>query len=358
MTAEASARSVSPSRIRALDGIRGLAILTVIFGHIIRQRFPEDSFAYWVTVPIRTPDLGVQIFFVLSGFLITGILLRERERAGRISLRGFYVRRSWRILPAYLVFLGFAAAMCAAGLMSATSGDLIVAGLFASNFFPSGETWLLHTWSLSVEEQFYLLWPFVLMLIGRRASIRICVAIIAFSPVYRTVMHFVTGSTDMWWTQNRADQLMIGAGLALLTTNRPDTLSKIADWVRRRHAIAAALVFLSLTSFAGEFLGGIWWITVAPALAGLSAGVLIVAATDDRNARLMSFLRFRPLVWIGTISFSLYLWQQIFTQDAVLPLQYGLTLMLVVATISYYLIERPALILKDRASGKSAANSR
>jgi peptidoglycan/LPS O-acetylase OafA/YrhL len=341
----------SHQRISAIDGIRGMAILTVIVGHICRHGIPEGTAFYTISAPLRIPDIGVQVFFVLSGFLITSILAREQDRRGAVSLRAFYARRAYRILPAYAVFLAVMALLAVAGAHGADWQDFASAASFMSDYFLPGETWLVHTWSLSVEEQFYLAWPAVLAFASRATATRVALAIIVASPLLR-IAQGAAGSVDMFQAHNRLDQIMIGSLVALVITGRPDLLDQLRLRICRYHAVPMSVIALLGTSYIGEMAGAMWWATFAPPFVGVATAVLVIAAADPSHARLHAFLQFKPLVWVGTISFSLYLWQQIFTTgEPILPFLIGVPVLFAVATLSYYGVERPFLRLKDRRNG-------
>src|SRR5262249_7861489 len=130
-------------------------------------------------------EFGVRVFFVISGFLITGLLMQELARDGRIRLARFYLRRTLRIFPPYytlLVTLGLASA---AGAVTLASHDLTHAATYTSNYY-LGRSWFMgHTWSLSVEEQFYLLWPAVFLIAGPRRGFFIAAAVVVLTPFIR-----------------------------------------------------------------------------------------------------------------------------------------------------------------------------
>jgi peptidoglycan/LPS O-acetylase OafA/YrhL len=162
------------TRIPSLDGIRAMAIALVLSGHAML------SHTWWIGVKLG--KLGVTLFFVLSGYLITSILLRELENSGGISFKRFYWRRFLRICPAYWVFVLFMVGLSSAA--SLRSDEVWAALLYVSNY--KEIRWgLRHTWSLSVEEQFYLLWPVLLSLAGNTIkSVSILTASLLIAPFY------------------------------------------------------------------------------------------------------------------------------------------------------------------------------
>jgi len=130
-------------------------------------------------------ELGVGVFFVISGFLITKLLLEEAEGTGRISLLRFYLRRTFRIFPPYYAFILVLIVLDAARWITLSSGDLVHTLTYTANYH-AGRSWNVgHAWSLSVEEQFYLLWPAVLLVLGRWGGLRVALAFIAAAPLVR-----------------------------------------------------------------------------------------------------------------------------------------------------------------------------
>ncbi|SNQ50235.1 Putative acyltransferase (fragment) [Frankia canadensis] len=197
----------------ALDGLRALAVLCVLVFHM--DALPGGY-------------LGVDVFFVLSGFLITGQLLAERDRAGEVSLIRFYVRRAYRLLPAFwlLALVGLVAVVTGidgrAGALGEFLGSLAASAMYVNNYVQvvrqsTGAGWLGHTWSLSAEEQFYLLWPLVLVALCRRPRLArrlpvVLLAGVAAVALWRNVLAaFGASATRMYFgLDTRADALLVG----------------------------------------------------------------------------------------------------------------------------------------------------
>ena len=160
--------------IPALDGIRCVAISLVVLAHAAGTR----NFTGLEVALEPLGNLGVRIFFVLSGFLISTLLFSELDARGSISLKGFYTRRFFRIFPAYYSFLFVIALLSAGGFVALHDNDLLHAFSYTSDYYRE-RSWLVgHTWSLSVEEQFYLLWPLVIVLAGREGALRGAAAVV------------------------------------------------------------------------------------------------------------------------------------------------------------------------------------
>jgi peptidoglycan/LPS O-acetylase OafA/YrhL len=267
--------------VPALDGLRGVAIAIVVAYHAFG--FPLGG---W---------LGVDLFFVLSGFLITTLLLEEHAATGAVRLRAFYVRRARRLLPALAVLL--AAYVAISGI--AGLGVVARFGFYTGNvyeaFVPGAAQHLVglnHLWSLAQEEQFYLVWPAALLLAPKvRRPVLVLATIAAALMVYRLALAG-TGASDAriyFAPDTNVDGLLLGAALAF----RPFA-------VPRRFVVLASAVgaVLSLLIPQSTALG----VSATLPLAELAAVVLIAAAVDG-TLRLP-----RPLIWLGGISYSLYLW--------------------------------------------------
>jgi peptidoglycan/LPS O-acetylase OafA/YrhL len=205
---------LSQRKIPSLDGLRAVAVVLVIFHHL--------------KVPFSPEGRGVLTFFVLSGFLITWMMLNESEKNDSISIRNFYVRRTLRIFPAFYVYLAvaFAAKWLTQGRPSGTTlGDYLSAFTYTSNYrfalMPHVDHACWHTWALSIEEQFYLLWPWFLAAFQKdlKKLTHLLIAAIVLVDIYRIVLFFKFHADDQWLSytfDSRADHLLVGCLLAVL----------------------------------------------------------------------------------------------------------------------------------------------
>ncbi len=323
------------SGVPALNGIRGVAVALVVVGH---GGIPGVDGGF----------IGVDIFFVLSGFLITSLLLDELGRTGRIDLRGFWIRRARRLLPA-LLLMGLAV-VAVRTLFSPDSvetlrTDAVAAFLWTANwafiahkadYFSQGAapSPLQHTWSLGVEEQYYLVWPALLVLIalalaglarwrGATATlgrVRIVVAVVAGLGVLASATEAVLMASDArlnrvyFGTDTRAQALLVGAAAAaLLVRDWPAVLagwslirSRWVKWVARILPVLGVVVLAEVvhraTGSATEFRHGLL-IVVA-----VVAAAVIVPTALDQDGPVARVLEVRPLVWLGVISYGVYLW--------------------------------------------------
>jgi len=333
----------------ALDGLRALAVLAVIGLHI---------------GVIPGGYIGVDVFFVLSGFLITSLLLTEHATTGSISLRDFYRRRALRLAPALVAYLMVGSLATIAGGTTAQRHDLPLVALSVATYWTNwGEAlgaWntsavFQHCWSLAIEEQFYLVWPVVLVwLSARRVDVRRLAIMLAGGALlvagWRAVLSFGSSQDRVYFgTDTRLDPILIGCTIAALAHG---------GILGRARRFGAAAVVVGGAVLAGVLAWGHAdddvMIRIGLSVVALSAALIVVGlilCPDQPIARILST---RPFVAVGRISYGLYLWHILavrmfngqeftaLTQLAVVALSFALALG------SYVIIERPFLAMKGR----------
>lgn len=327
-----------PQRISALDGWRGLAIVLVMIDHT-----QATLFAGYLRPWTQSGQHGVTIFFVLSGFLITTKLME-----GPIDLKRFYIRRFFRLMPtawAYLLFLWLLELLT--GQQCVPVREVASCVLFYRNYMGLCHgIYAGHYWSLSLEEQFYLIWPFLLLLAGIRKA-RWFAAIGALAcAVYRLVRwdHY----QHQWvsfQTEVRADAILVGCLLAMLLAN-PRFRAAAVPWSRRLALPAALVLLYCIATF--------HWL---PPLTECIAIALLIAASVLHPASIFARpLLLKPLIWLGTVSYSIYVWQQFFFAGRnSIPFEICyMCLMPIFALGSYYLVERPLTRFGHRITSPAA----
>ncbi|MGW5667139.1 acyltransferase family protein [Micromonospora sp. NPDC003776] len=333
----------------SLDGVRALAIIGVLLLHL----------SLWGAVPHVTPGghLGVAVFFVLSGYLITTLLMDEHHRTETVDMRAFYVRRAARLLPALLLLLAVHALVWGTQQPSWAIALQIAAGLFYLTslvhpviFDVGGLGW---TWSLSVEEHFYLFWPAVLRRAlaaprGRTIAMWCCGAMIAVAVTLRALLNDSATWHDFVYysTPARMDALAVGCLAALATHGRRLTVPVPLIW--------AALGFLVISYFVPAFGQGTTVMNlIGLPLLSVATVVLILGLVGRPGSGPARLLAARPLVHIGKISYGLYLWNMLAGQSmrmmfgesrtGWLATILGLALTVVAVELSYWCLERPVL---------------
>lgn len=297
-----------PARIASLDGLRAVSISAVVLGHLSVTPGVPAAVTSWFHNPYwDLANLGVRVFFVISGFLITHLLLREEDERGAISLRDFYGRRIRRILPAYLAYVFVVAALAMWDVVRIPDGGLLAALTFTMNYRLNGGVPLEHVWSLAVEEQFYLLWPPILVLLGRRRAAWIALAAVLLAPFVRVGEHMLdpTLHTRTAFEVN-ADLPAIGCLLALWRQPLSD-----ARWYRQlalARWTAPALLLLGAACNRPYRLA----LGVGQTIVAVGIALMVDRCIRHPNGRVGRLLNTRPLVALGAISYSLYLWQQLF----------------------------------------------
>lgn len=352
----------SDRRISQLDGWRGVSILCVVIGHLLTLRY---GVAIDSTLGRATGILalwGVNIFFVISGFIIAKLALRELQRRGRFSLRDFYVRRGFRIIPPYFFYLGCVAIANGLSWIDQPISGVVAAGAFICNFPSPRCGWAVaHTWTLAIEEQFYIFFPLFFVLINRKATAAFgtIFCILTAVPMLRFLLHLEGGWRVISSLAPSYAYICIGA-LAAASEDRIKLLSQR----RAGHliSIAAGLVvfsfFLSDTIAAVPNGSLVSYVRVLLHLVVLPISFSwLIAASVHQSNRFVRLLKAPPLRFVGVISYSLYLWQQLFTGTPEFfvsrsPLLIW-PLMFLIAALSYYVIERPAV----RAGRRLATNA-
>jgi peptidoglycan/LPS O-acetylase OafA/YrhL len=341
--------------IPILDGLRAVSIGFVLAGHALMNG--STSFFY-NNLGVHLGSYGVSVFFVISGYLITMLLLREERRWGKISLKSFYIRRTLRIFPAFYTYLLCIGILAMLGLIRDVPWhDMVASALYIRNMFGRVlETG--HLWSLSLEEQFYLIWPSAVVLLAARRRLGMLTLAVAAFTAWRAYLISIGKANIRSLYMNpdqRMDTILVGCALALLEGGeRFERLSHafLERWWSGAvifAALAACLIYGPTMMAMTPYFGAVQFTTT-----GILTIFLVHWLMRREGSWGLRWLEIPPMLFVGRLSYSLYLWQQLFligpTPELNLIRQFPLNMTLTFACAlgSYYLIERPFLALKDR----------
>jgi peptidoglycan/LPS O-acetylase OafA/YrhL len=334
-------------RIPSLDGLRAISISLVLISHYGRDVGWREPFDFG--------SLGVRIFFIISGYLITGLLTNEMEKHGGVNLPRFYFRRTLRIFPAFYFYVACMLVLSGFGLANLTWHQALIALTYTSNYFQAQLPFtVVHSWSLATEEQFYLIWPAVLSISGRRRGIAALLALLIAAPLSSHILGARVGHAVPAFFNG---PIGIGCLLALLR----NTLHRVKPyrlWVHSQFGLLLPLLIVIWSIFAYRTTG------LRDEILSLLTNVTVALWLDWSVTRTTGIafrgLNNRWVVYVGVLSYSLYLWQQPFlsllhSHPALLlsgPWQSLSRIiprfsMIAICTLtSYYLVERPMLSLR------------
>lgn len=338
----------------ALDGLRAFAVVSVMFHHAYIHVF-------W------GGNAGVDIFFILSGFLITSLLIEEWNRTGHLSLTKFYLRRALRLLPALFALLIFVQVYSLVAIRGArfwqvekaSTAVLFYVGNWMQSLSLLDMGSLSHTWSLSIEEQFYLVWPLLLLVLLRKRLRGLSIFWIVLSTIVLLTVRRVLmwdGSPYMagriyYGTDTRADELLAGCATAFFLYAGVAAPNKVKAWAR--NIVPLAVIFLVAIIFrpvSSAVMCKYGWtgLEISVAL------ILVFLVTSDRTP-MHRLMELAPIVWVGRISYALYLWHfPILTHVGgwhalgKLAVPVGFVLTFAAASASYYFVETPFLRRKAK----------
>ena len=338
------------ARIDAFDGLRAMAIVAVLIAHVDATKLPGGQ-------------LGVDLFFALSGYLITSLLLKEHDRFGGVSLKDFYIRRFLRLAPALLVFATVVTGLALARHDQHVWGEFFATVTYTMNVAMAFEwfgrgTNMGHTWSLAVEEQFYLLWPLVLVFLLARArerllGVTLTLVVMGLLSTYALQLKGV----DTWMIYSlpttRVAPLLVGAaGAIAYWRGLPAWLARLvaSPWVAVT-ALAAMCAWLLHDTWRDPWT----WRGGVAGFAALTT-LLIFHFSEAPQSFVSRLFSLPPAVWLGRRSYAFYLWHGPVLWMLAWPItqsQWGqltITFLVtaIVAEMSWRLVEAPALKLKTR----------
>lgn len=330
-------------RIPCLDGIRAISISLVLLAHFAGT--VHGGVPKWLLPFTTMGNLGVRIFFIISGFLITTLLISEHQKNGTISLVKFYFNRTFRIFPAFYAFIFAIMIANTFGLIALRDGDLVHAVTYTTNYHHDRAWELGHLWSLAVEEQFYLLWPAIFLFLGMRGALCVSSAYLVIGPVVRVLTwkyfpDYRIGIGESF--QTVADTIATGCVFAFLK-NALDGNATFSRIQSKAITVLGLIVAILLLNHLKAYISFMY--PIGETLLNLSIVLFIDWCLRNSKGHLGCFLNSRPLVFIGVLSYSLYLWQQPFlnrhSDSFMTSAPVNMMIVVLFATLSYYLIENP-----------------
>ena len=329
------------SYIPTLNGWRAIAVLLVIASHAsVMMRNNGTAVGSFAASIFSHAGIGVDVFFAISGYLICSLLLQEKSACGTIDLPAFYKRRAFRILPALIGYLIAINILRKLGtLPSVSAGELVSSLLFVRNYF-DGSWYTGHFWSLAIEEHFYVFVPLMLAVFSWKNSLRVAAAIVVACAIIRFIE---SGLFDLaeFRTEARLDAIMYGAICALLVFRfRPAIEQYLTSPV-----VVGVIVFATVLCYLLPYM------PIRRTAVAMTMPVLIVYTTLNYKNVFGQFLEWKPIQWLGKLSYSLYIWQMLFLVpgERAMPWAQGFPtafiFIIALASASYYLIERPFIML-------------
>ncbi|MDA9554704.1 acyltransferase [Pelobium sp.] len=345
----------------SLNGLRAISIIMVVLYHLQKRNGIFDAYSKKIWLApfisfIRDGQLGVNIFFVISGFLITSLLINEEKETGKISIKSFYIRRIIRIFPAYYFLLAIYLVLQFFNLIEISRTSWLTAITYTKYFIIPKDWLTAHIWSLSVEEHFYLFWPTTFIL-GSKQRKQFAIALFLVVPLIRTYIHFypVTWINDLTIFL-RIDAIATGCLFALYQKQIVKLFQR--HWTVIFYFAVIGLFFLRYFPKIGRLLHlEFIFIPLESATIGtlgnIFVSVILIYSVFGPQKLWFKLLNHGILNHIGILSYSIYLWQQLFINNTPYwfnSIPYNLGYLIIVSHASYYFIEKPFLKLKTRYS--------
>lgn len=352
------------NKILGFDALRGFSVIAVVLTHLHVFKWLEEH--RWLSagaVELFKGTTGVQIFFVLSGFLITMLLIKEFEANDRISYKSFVIRRALRIFPVYflLLFLLTAAFLYTGNEKGLKS--LIYAYTYVYNFVSREEyvSIIGHTWSLAVEEHFYLVWPLLFAYLAKKTMGSLKSALLVFIALSFLLGHWLIFKTDLHsiyfvdrWTIIAGSNIAYGCLFALILYPKKDGQNNLA--IKNALATNKSLLIAVVAYCNSLYLPAEWWLA-SGYIRGLGIGMFVAWIALNQTKAAVKWLEFRPLAYVGQISYGIYVYQGLFLSTTPVrhPGQFwppdpmlGVLGICIAAPLSYHFFEKPLLSFKKK----------
>lgn len=334
--------------IPSLDGLRAVSILLVVVGHLLSSAQVQAIGGPRLKLDLGA--MGVRVFFVISGFLITRLLLAESEDSRGINLGRFYFRRTLRIFPPYYTYLLVLFILCIVDVVHLGVRDVVHSLTYTTNYYFARSWEIGHTWSLAVEEQFYLMWPALLLALGRSRAFKATVLFVLLAPLLRLAIWtwipaYGVGVGHTFETVSDA----IGIGCLVAISWQRLESSRTKRWLLQRWLVVVAIALLPLCASVTDHPRVF---AIAATVMNLAIAYILVYFVSRPTGLGGRFLNLAPIRYLGVLSYSVYLWQQLFLDpeniEMYTSLPLNIVLLVVSSLLSYYLVERPSLRVRHR----------
>ena len=338
--------------IKGFDGLRAISISFVILSHLgIFSLLPESDFfrnRFWL---LFSGETGVLVFFNLSGFLISFILIREKINTGNINFKTFFIKRFLRLLPPYIMFSFSILVLKFIGLLNFTMEGFFMAFLYCYNYAPTKfyHDELVHTWSLAVEEQFYLIWPFIINQINIKKTFIFISMFVSICVIFLFLIrseYFITFRRPDRWFIPSAAAILIGA-TAAIAINYEKVL--ISNFFKSKYSLVFGILIYLYPIFCIKY-----FLFLSPIIMSLGISSLIGWIYYHQNSKITNILNLKTIRYIGKISYSIYVYQGLFLKNGpgsnlfIQQFPQNFILTMLTAIISYEFLEKQFLKLKNK----------
>lgn len=340
--------------IRGFDGLRAISIILVVLTHLgVHEDLPEQQFIRDRLWGLFSGATGVNIFFTISGFLITRSLIAEKLRDGTVDLKKFYLRRFLRLTPPFVLFMIINIFLVLLGCFKIPISAFLISFLYLYNFIPTTmyNGHLGHTWSLAVEEQFYLLWPFVIKKVSKKSIYLIIFTIILVSYMIAITLNdiIIPGTR----TGIKLNDAFHGSRLFIPAVG-PIMVGSFFALVHDRNKLVSKMwIWFAPILYAFPLWSPVSLIEASPIIQSMGTAITLTWILLHQQAQIISALEWPPLAYVGRISYGIYLYHVIFMGTSrgsglIAGYPWNVIVSILFAILSYELMERPLLRWKDR----------
>jgi peptidoglycan/LPS O-acetylase OafA/YrhL len=338
--------------IKGYDGLRAISILLVILTHLNLYSFlPENSLFQTRIWKMISGETGVWIFFNLSGFLITSILLNERKNQGYINFKRFFLKRFIRLLPAVIILYIIVIVLSQFNLIELTIQGFFLSLLYLYNYVPVHyyHDEIAHTWSLAVEEQYYLIWPFIIQYLFPGKILKVCAILLSLCVLLLITQHYITFEIsykpERWFLPSAAP-IVLGSIAAFFISSNNDTF---VSWFKNKKGMRWGIFLFLYPLYSPAFL-----LYLTPIFLSMGISLIIAWIYFHQESKVTSMLNNKTLSYLGKISYGVYVYQGVFLKTGpgsdlfIQQFPQNVILTAITAILSFELIEKRFLLLKKK----------